>query len=193
MAAFDDKYAAQRGPQVWPGTHTTNTPGTIPSFKVYETNHRCATDRSQCPHDLTGSHWPTGNPVSHFSTSAPSPRATHRSSRNVRSCPSLFIPDDLIEASPDHAKTLADMPDEYLADIGPAVKQVARLTGAEQYNVLQNNGKMAFQHVDHVHFHVIPKPSPKEGLVITIDDNWPQRQASKEELAATQAKMKARM
>ena len=29
------------------------------------------------------------------------------------------------------------MPDEYLADIGPAVKKVAKATGAEQYNILQ--------------------------------------------------------
>ena len=38
-----------------------------------------------------------------------------------------------------------DMPDEYLADIGPVLKKVAKATGAEQFNVLQNNGKMAFQ------------------------------------------------
>lgn len=38
-----------------------------------------------------------------------------------------------------------DMPDDYLADIGPVLKKVAQATGAEQFNVLQNNGKMAFQ------------------------------------------------
>lgn len=37
------------------------------------------------------------------------------------------------------------MPDKYLAEIGPAIKKVALATGAEQYNILQNNGKMAFQ------------------------------------------------
>ena len=49
------------------------------------------------------------------------------------------------------------------------------------------------QHVDHVHFHVVPKPNPKEGLILTIDENWPQRQASKDELAATLEKMKSRI
>ena len=44
-----------------------------------------------------------------------------------------------------HAKTLLDMPDEYLTDIGPVLKKVATLTGAEHYNILQNNGKMASQ------------------------------------------------
>lgn len=63
-----------------------------------------------------------------------------------------------------HARTLLDMRDEDLADIGPAIKKVAEMTGAEQYNILQvrchpyfpvtgypnfsilqNNGKLAFQ------------------------------------------------
>jgi diadenosine tetraphosphate (Ap4A) HIT family hydrolase len=44
-----------------------------------------------------------------------------------------------------HARTILDMPDQYLADIGPVLKKVAKATGAEQWNVLQNNGKMAFQ------------------------------------------------
>lgn len=37
------------------------------------------------------------------------------------------------------------MPDEYLADMGPVLKKVATAAGADQFNILQNNGKMAFQ------------------------------------------------
>ena len=37
----------------------------------------------------------------------------------------------------DHARTIADLPDEYLSDIGPVVKKVAIATGAENYNVIQ--------------------------------------------------------
>lgn len=37
----------------------------------------------------------------------------------------------------DHAKTLLDLPDEYLRDIGPVLKKVASSTGVEQYNILQ--------------------------------------------------------
>ena len=37
----------------------------------------------------------------------------------------------------DHGRTLVDLPDEYLADIGPVLKKVAHATGAEQYNILQ--------------------------------------------------------
>ena len=37
----------------------------------------------------------------------------------------------------DHARTISDLPDEYLSDIGPMLKKVAFATGAEQYNILQ--------------------------------------------------------
>ncbi|TFK33365.1 HIT-like domain-containing protein [Crucibulum laeve] len=90
-----------------------------------------------------------------------------------------------------HAKTLADLPEEYLKDIGPVLKKVALASGADQYNILQNNGKLAFQHVDHVHFHVIPKPNEKEGLILTLSDNWPARQVDKEQLGAVLEKMKS--
>ncbi|KAK7441226.1 hypothetical protein VKT23_016707 [Stygiomarasmius scandens] len=92
-----------------------------------------------------------------------------------------------------HAVTIAELPDEYLADIGPVAKKVALATGANAYNILQNNGKLAFQHVDHVHFHIIPKTSEKDGLILDINTNWPQMKVEKEELVAVLEKMKARM
>ncbi|KAJ7283189.1 HIT-like domain-containing protein [Mycena rebaudengoi] len=92
-----------------------------------------------------------------------------------------------------HAETLADLPDEYLREIGPVIKKVALATGVEQYNVVQNNGKLAFQHIPHVHFHVIPKPNETEGLVLTLGQNWLQKKAENDDLAATCAKMKGRL
>lgn len=41
-------------------------------------------------------------------------------------------------------------------------------TGAEAYNVLQNNGSAAHQAVPHVHFHIIPK-FPDARLPMTWD------------------------
>ncbi|KAG2127009.1 HIT-like domain-containing protein [Suillus cothurnatus] len=71
----------------------------------------------------------------------------------------------------DHAAKLHELPDEYLADVMPIAKKIATAQGLENYNILQNNGRIAHQVVDHVHFHVIPKPdaSDEEGLVI----GWP--------------------
>lgn len=37
----------------------------------------------------------------------------------------------------------------------PVVKKLVTATGAENYNVLQNNGRIAHQEVDHVHFHMV--------------------------------------
>ncbi|KAF9265194.1 HIT-like protein [Marasmius fiardii PR-910] len=77
-----------------------------------------------------------------------------------------------------HAQKVHELPDEYLQDILPIAKKIAIAQGAENYNVLQNNGRLAHQLVDHVHFHVIPKPNDKEGLIV----GWPATSPPKEEL-----------
>lgn len=50
-----------------------------------------------------------------------------------------------------HGAKLHEIPDEHLTELLPVAKKIAIATGAEQYNVLQNNGRMAHQMVDHVH------------------------------------------
>ncbi|KAI0655422.1 HIT-like protein [Cubamyces menziesii] len=79
-----------------------------------------------------------------------------------------------------HAEKLHEVPDEYFGDVLPAAKKIALALGAENYNLLQNNGRIAHQEVDHVHFHVIPKPaaSDTEGLVV----GWPAQKPSMDEL-----------
>ena len=56
---------------------------------------------------------------------------------------------------------LHELSDESAAAIGRVLPRIARAvlaaTGAEAYNVLQNNGSSAHQAVMHVHFHIIPK------------------------------------
>ncbi|MGB9338392.1 MAG: HIT family protein [Polyangiales bacterium] len=70
----------------------------------------------------------------------------------------------------EEAATLDQLSDESAAAIGRVLPRLCRaikaITGAEQFNILQNNGPMAHQAVFHVHFHIIPKPSVSQGLMI---------------------------
>ncbi|KAG6914802.1 Adenosine 5'-monophosphoramidase [Tephrocybe rancida] len=77
-----------------------------------------------------------------------------------------------------HAEKLHELPDEHLTDILPIAKKIAVAQGLVDYNILQNNGRIAHQEVDHVHFHIIPKPSAEQGLTI----GWPSKPADKAEL-----------
>ncbi len=56
---------------------------------------------------------------------------------------------------------LHELSDDSAAAIGRVLPRICRAvmnaTGAEHYNILQNNGAPAHQAVFHVHFHIIPK------------------------------------
>ncbi len=71
------------------------------------------------------------------------------------------------------AATLDALSDESAAAVGRALPRICRavqaVTGCADYNVLQNNGAAAHQAVNHVHFHIIPKPTADAGLGI----DWP--------------------
>ncbi|HZW06868.1 MAG TPA: HIT family protein, partial [Phycisphaerales bacterium] len=73
----------------------------------------------------------------------------------------------------EEAPTLDKLSDDSAAAIGRILPRVCRAvmkaTGTTDYNILQNNGKAAHQEVMHVHFHIIPKPNPGQGLGI----DWP--------------------
>ncbi len=68
------------------------------------------------------------------------------------------------------AATLDQLSEEAAAAIGRALPRISRAvlaaTGAEAFNILQNNGASAHQAVFHVHFHVIPKHDDGSGLGI---------------------------
>lgn len=88
-----------------------------------------------------------------------------------------------------HGAKLVDVPDDELAEAMPVAKKIAQALGAENYNILQNNGRLAHQEVDHVHFHVIPKPDQEQGLGIS----WPQQKADMEALKSLHADLKSKM
>jgi histidine triad (HIT) family protein len=88
---------------------------------------------------------------------------------------------DIAPLSPGHAVvipkepavTLDQLSDDSAAALGRILPRLCRAliaaTGVAEFNVLQNNGRAAHQAVDHVHFHIIPKPSEAQGLGI----KWP--------------------
>ncbi|KAI8826562.1 HIT-like domain-containing protein [Fimicolochytrium jonesii] len=88
-----------------------------------------------------------------------------------------------------HAQFMHELSDESLADILPVAKKVAKALNVPNYNVLQNNGKLAHQVVEHVHFHIIPKPNETEGLGV----GWPGKEADKAELKQLAEKLSASM
>ncbi|KAI1612532.1 hit family protein 1 [Exophiala viscosa] len=88
-----------------------------------------------------------------------------------------------------HGVKITDIPDDALTEILPVVKKIAAASGAENYNVLQNNGRLAHQEVDHVHFHMIPKSNQTEGLGI----GWPATSTDMDALKKLHADLKAKM
>ncbi|KAI0072196.1 HIT-like protein [Panus rudis PR-1116 ss-1] len=88
-----------------------------------------------------------------------------------------------------HGEKLHDIPDEYLRDALPIAKKIAIALGVQDYNILQNNGRIAHQEVDHVHFHVIPKPNAEEGLVI----GWPAKKPAMDDLKKLQEELLSKL
>jgi len=79
-----------------------------------------------------------------------------------------------------HYATIFEMPPpevgelfERVALIAPAVR---RATGADGLNILQTNGRAAWQSVFHVHVHIIPRH-----VGDSLRLNWPHRSASPSE------------
>jgi len=86
-----------------------------------------------------------------------------------------------------HCKNLLDFPRSVETDLLEFIKKVAaavvKATNADGFNLGMNNGKAAGQVIHHAHFHIIPRFN-NDGL-----HNWPNKDASKEELEQTQKKI----
>jgi histidine triad (HIT) family protein len=72
----------------------------------------------------------------------------------------------------EHMEKLDQCPDDLLGQVASRLGTIARAVvmavGAEGYNVLCNNGRVAGQLVSHMHFHIIPRSADDE-----LFPNWP--------------------
>lgn len=97
----------------------------------------------------------------------------------------------------EHGAKLHNLSNETLADLLPVAKEVAKLLdlcnddpeSSTGYNILQNNGRIAHQEVDHVHFHVIPKKDKITGLGV----GWPAQETDFAKLGALHEQLKAKI
>ena len=80
-----------------------------------------------------------------------------------------------------HAANIYELPDETAGKAMILAKKMAgKLTDAlncDGFNIVQNNGKIAGQTVNHFHLHLIPR---YEGDGLNL--NWPQQEISAEQL-----------
>ena len=71
-----------------------------------------------------------------------------------------------------HFEKLHDCPSEFLGRVGSRLGKIAGAVTAamnsDGYNVLCNNGRAAGQHIEHLHFHIIPR-NTGDGLL----SQWP--------------------
>ncbi|KAI9596250.1 HIT-like domain-containing protein [Syncephalis fuscata] len=89
----------------------------------------------------------------------------------------------------EHAEFFHELSDESLSELLPVAKRVALAIGAPNYNVLQNNGRLAHQEVMHVHFHIIPKPDTEQGLGI----QWPIQKYTDGEFESTLDEIRSKL
>lgn len=179
-----------------------DTIGEIPSFKIIETDKTCALS-TFLRFARARSLMLCVDADTLSSTLDRSPKVTPSSFPNVNS--PHFLPTLPLRCEShafpalDHGAKLHDIPDEHLLELLPIAKKIAVAVGSTDYNILQNNGRIAHQMVDHVHFHFIPKPTPnakegegeesEEGLVV----GWPIQKADMAELKAFAEEIKGKL
>ncbi|MFH1226889.1 MAG: HIT domain-containing protein [Planctomycetota bacterium] len=97
---------------------------------------------------------------------------------------SPIAPGHALLLSKKHYATLIDAPAAELAGLAAALLKVVpamlKGTGAEGFNIVQNNQRCAGQLVPHLHFHIVPR-KPGDGIRF----NWSPSPAAKSEISAT--------
>lgn len=91
-----------------------------------------------------------------------------------------------------HYATILEMPPSEVGELFERVALIApavhRATGADGLNVLQTNGRAAWQSVFHVHVHIIPRH-----LGDSLRVNWPHRSASIGEFEGMRDRIRAEL
>jgi len=92
----------------------------------------------------------------------------------------------------EHFATIDQMPEELsgrmLANLPRVVCAIREATNCEGVNVLQNNGSIAGQLVEHVHFHIIPRnPGGR------FQFNWPAGEYSEGQMGQLAEKIRNRI
>lgn len=87
-----------------------------------------------------------------------------------------------------HFELITDVPDNILADVMKTVKKVTKalLSEFDGVNVLQNNGAVAGQWVNHVHFHLIPRDKG-DGIIV---EKWKPNEYSEGEMEKMTEKLR---
>ncbi|KAI0206546.1 HIT domain-containing protein [Astrocystis sublimbata] len=127
---------------------------------------------SSCPFCTIVQTYPPYPPSTPPSPSSPilSPLKLTPSSFIILSTPLLIAFLDIMPLSPghillcprSHTQKLSDVSSHEASELGLWLrllsKALSRTTGVYDWNVVQNNGAAAAQVVDHVHYHLIPRP-----------------------------------
>ena len=102
-----------------------------------------------------------------------------------------FNPGHTIIVPKDHHHSITTLGADYLTAIitlAPAIgTALMRATGAEGFNIFQNNGRVAGQTVPHVHFHVLPRFADDDVIISASQKKYD----SAEAMAEMASKIKA--
>jgi len=76
-----------------------------------------------------------------------------------------------------HSYNVLDADEETLCEMGKILKKISqaicRGMGTDSFNLNQNNGKIAGQVVEHLHWHIVPR-YPDDGLALWPGNPYPE-------------------
>ncbi|KNH05403.1 succinate dehydrogenase [Perkinsela sp. CCAP 1560/4] len=93
-----------------------------------------------------------------------------------------------------HYRKLHELSPNMMDALGRMLIKITSAMGVDDYNILQNNGSLAYQAVPHVHFHIIPaRPEAQTGTGLEVSKQWRTQNISQESLIAQAESIKSRM